>query len=662
MFSTVLVANRGEIARRVMRTCRRLGIRTVAVFSDADQDAPHVAEADTAVHIGAAPATDSYLDVDAIIDAAIRSGADAIHPGYGFLSENPALAEACDAKGIVFVGPPAEAVRLMGDKAAAKRHLEAAGVPVVPGVHGEVLDDEALRAATTEIGLPVLIKAVAGGGGKGMRAVRDAAELDAAVTAARREAQGAFGDDRLIVERLVDDPRHVEVQVLGDTHGTVVHVFERECSVQRRHQKVLEETPSPAVDPDLRQRMGQAAVTAAEAVGYVGAGTVEFLLAPDASFYFLEMNTRLQVEHPVTELVTGLDLVELQLRVAAGEPLPFAQDELEQRGHAIEARVYAEDAAAGFLPQTGDVLIARWPDGPDIRVDAGVETGGAVTRFYDPMLAKLVVHADSREAAVARLLSQLRSTTVLGVTTNLEFLADAVAHPAFGRGELTTSFIDDHLADWSPAPTPVAMLAAAARCAMQERTQATDPWETVGPWRASGLGGWHVWLRDRGERHELHVVGGLQRFDVTIDDDRHEVRVLHDVVAADGGRDLDLVVDGESAHLAVVTRRQQVWLHGLGLTRRLEVEPLTRHADPGRAAAGAAFTAPMPGAVAAVEIDAGDHVPAGATMMVVEAMKMEHPIKAPVAGTVTAIHVAVGDPVDGTTVLLEFEPDPEEET
>ena len=666
MFRRVLIANRGEIARRVIRSCRELGVETVAVYSDADADEPHVREADEAVRVGPPPATDSYLVIDRVIDAARRTGADAIHPGYGFLSENAAFAEACADAGITFIGPSPEVIRLMGDKAAAKRQLEAAGVPVVPGRHDEDLTDAHLTAAAEDIGYPVLVKAVAGGGGKGMRAVEGPEDLQDALDAARREAQNAFGDDRLIIEKLVTRPRHVEVQVFGDTQGHVIHVLERECSVQRRHQKVVEETPSPAVDADLRARMGEAAVRAAEAVGYVGAGTVEFLLSDTGEFYFLEMNTRLQVEHPVTELVTGLDLVAMQLEVAAGAPLRVRQADIAPQGHALEVRLYAEDAAGGFLPQTGPVHRFDVPTAPDVRVDSGVETGSTVSRFYDPMLAKLVVHAPDRTASIERMRWLLAHTTVLGVTTNLDFLATIVDHDVFRSGDLTTTFIDDHLPDWEPEATPPQLLTAVAVTLQRGQETAPagsgdgdlhSPWRALGPWRVGQVGGWRLTLRDGSTDHHLDVVGraGVYRI-------RREGQVSEVIVTGGDDHALRLEIDGHEVPAAVVRDGDTVWAHVAGATRRLTIVPATHRADPDAVTGHTAFTSPMPGSVISVNVAAGDTVSAGTTMVVVEAMKMEHAIKAPVDGTVSAVHVAPGDTVDAESALLEFDPATEDDT
>jgi acetyl-CoA carboxylase biotin carboxylase subunit len=498
----LLVANRGEIALRIIRACREMGIETVAVYSDADATARHVRAADFAIRIGPAPPSESYLKISAVIDAARAAGADAVHPGYGFLSERAAFADACVSAGLVFVGPPAAAIERMGSKIGARALLEKAGVPLVSGRAPEDQSDGGIAAAAQEIGFPVLIKASAGGGGKGMREARDAKTLAQAIPAARREAQSAFGDGTLYVERLIERPRHVEIQIVADDHGHAVHLFERECSVQRRHQKIIEESPSPALTPAIRERMGAAAVAAAQTAGYRNAGTIEFLLdgqGDDARFYFLEMNTRLQVEHPVTELVTGTDLVRAQLLVAMGHPLPWRQQDLCQRGHAIECRVYAEDPANGFLPQAGPLRLYREPSGPGIRIDSGVEEGADVPVQYDPMLAKLIASADTRDLAIARATAALRAFPILGVRTNVPFLIKILEQPAFRAGDLHTGFVDDHLAALLEAPAPSDVVLAAAAFATSNASEAGGggPQQTGGrspqqlindPW--SRLTGW----------------------------------------------------------------------------------------------------------------------------------------------------------------------------
>jgi len=461
MFNKILVANRGEIAIRILRACRELGIKTVAVYSAADREALHVRFADQAVEIGDSAPRESYLNLPKVIEAAKSTGADAIHPGYGFLSENAAFAEAVSAAGLTFIGPPATAIRAMGDKAESKITMKAAGVPTVPGAENLSGEAEFIEAAE-RIGYPVLVKAAAGGGGKGMRVVNSAREMSEALAAARRESQNAFGDERLLIEKYIEHAHHIEFQVFGDQHGNLVHLFERECSVQRRHQKIIEESPSPLLTPELREQMGATAVAAARAVGYFNAGTVEFIFDSRLSnFYFLEMNTRLQVEHPVTELVTGLDLAQWQIRVAAGEPFPFKQADLTQRGHAIECRLYAEDAAGGFLPSTGRILQFVEPRGPGIRVDAGIATGSEVTHFYDPLLAKIIISAENREAALQRMRAALRETVLHGVTTNLDFLQAILAHPAFAEGKIHTRWVETEF-DWRPPQLSIEALIAAA--------------------------------------------------------------------------------------------------------------------------------------------------------------------------------------------------------
>ena len=499
-FRKILIANRGEIAVRVMRSCRELGVATVAVHSEADRDSMHVRMADEAVEIGPAPAAQSYLLKDRILDAARATGAQAIHPGYGFLSENPEFADAVRDAGLVFIGPTGAAMRAMGHKTSARAAMAKANVPIVPGYQESQADDD-LAAAADRIGYPVLVKATAGGGGKGMRVVHAAADVREAIGGARREAAHAFGDDRIYLEKYFDGARHIEFQVLADRHGHVVHLFERECSVQRRHQKIVEETPSPAVDDDLRRRMGAAAVAAARAVHYENAGTIEFLLGPDKDFYFLEMNTRLQVEHPITELVTGRDLVQAQLLVAAGEPLPFDQEQLSQRGHAMECRVYAEDPANGFLPDTGPLFTVVEPRGPGVRVDSGVASGDTITHHYDPMIAKLVVLAEDRASAIRRMQKALGDYVILGVTTNLPFLRDVLDHEVFQRGGATTRFIDQHMSEWQPAsevPPDEVLIAAALADALGGGAAAAASGCAAAT--AGGADAWGPWRRTDGFR------------------------------------------------------------------------------------------------------------------------------------------------------------------
>jgi 3-methylcrotonyl-CoA carboxylase alpha subunit len=654
MFSKILIANRGEIACRVIRTARRMSIATVAVYSEADAGALHVTLADEAWPIGAPSPRQSYLDAAKIIAAARASGAEAIHPGYGFLSENAEFAEACADAGIVFIGPPPAAIRAMGSKAAAKALMEAHGVPVVPGYHGAAQDDERLLAEAEHIGFPVMLKASAGGGGRGMRVVRDVGEFARALDGARREAKGAFGDDTMLVERYLERPRHIEVQVFGDSHGNIVHLYERDCSIQRRHQKIVEEAPAPGLDPARRQFIGEAAIAAARAVSYVGAGTVEFIAPaePDRdAFYFMEMNTRLQVEHPVTEAVTGVDLVEWQLRVAAGERLPLCQDAIALLGHAIEVRLYAENPARGFLPATGTLAALHLPEGEGIRVETGIRAGDAVTPFYDPMLAKIIAWGDDRAAARARLLRALAATALVGVATNLGFLARVVADADFAAGGVDTGFIERRRdALFAPAgPLPEAALAAAAlfRLTAAPTTISADPWACRDGWRlnlapapqtlilrsdggehavaATSVGdGWRLELGDRGCAAAVeHLADG--RLAVALDGIRRVTRVIAH------GTSLAVFLDGES------------WL--------LEaVDPLAPPAD---AVLGAGrLTAPMPGRVVQIFVAAGDAVRQGQPLLVVEAMKMEHTVAAPRDGTVAAVHYAPGDLVEEGAELI----------
>ncbi|WP_060180381.1 acetyl/propionyl/methylcrotonyl-CoA carboxylase subunit alpha [Streptomyces sp. IMTB 1903] len=667
MFSTVLVANRGEIAVRVIRTLRELGIRSVAVFSDADADARHVREADTAVRIGPAAAAESYLSVERLLDAAKRTGAEAVHPGYGFLAENAAFAQACTDAGLAFIGPPASAISLMGDKITAKETVKAAGVPVVPGSSGSGLTDAELVAAASEIGMPVLLKPSAGGGGKGMRLVRDEAVLAEEIAAARREARSSFGDDTLLVERWVDRPRHIEIQVLADAHGNVVHLGERECSLQRRHQKVIEEAPSVLLDDKTRAAMGAAAVDAARSCGYVGAGTVEFIVpgGDPSSYYFMEMNTRLQVEHPVTELVTGLDLVELQLRVAAGEALPVTQDDIRLTGHAIEARVCAEDPARGFLPSGGTVLALSEPSGGAVRTDSGLTAGVPVGSTYDPMLSKVIVHGPDRPAALRMLRAALADTVILGVQTNAGFLRRLLAHPDVVSGDLDTGLVERDLSGLLPQGVPPEVYAAAALLAGTARearsTGWADPFDAASGWRLGGTPAWTV--------HHFRLPG-QDPVEVRTRQVGAEQDILLDAVdsgaAPARGRLVSRTPDTVTVELDGVTHRfsHAASPEGTWLGRDADSWHVQRH-DPvsahGAASAGAdTLAAPMPGTVTVVKVAVGDKVSAGQSLLVVEAMKMEHVISAPHAGTVTELDVSPGTTVAMDQVLAVVTPDEEE--
>jgi acetyl-CoA/propionyl-CoA carboxylase biotin carboxyl carrier protein len=651
MFDTVLVANRGEIAVRITRTLRALGIRSVAVYSDADAGARHVREADDAIRLGPAAAAESYLNAERILAAARRAGAQAVHPGYGFLSENAAFARACAAAGLVFIGPPPAAVEAMGDKIAAKATVAAAGVPVVPGAGAPGLSDAGLAAAVAGIGFPVLIKPSAGGGGKGMRLVSSARELPAALAGARREALAAFGDGTLLAERYISRPRHIEVQVMADGHGHVIHLGERECSLQRRHQKIIEEAPSPLLDDRRRAAMGAAAVEAARSVGYVGAGTVEFIVPGDSpeDFWFLEMNTRLQVEHPVTELVTGLDLVELQVRVAAGEPLPVRQDQVRVTGHAVEARVYAEDPARGFLPTGGTVLALREPALPHVRVDSGLAEGMTVSSAYDPMLAKIIAHGPDRGTALRRLDGALARTAVLGVTTNIGFLRALLTDPDVAAGRLDTGLVERIVPGSGAAAAPDDVLAAAALARLlllEPAGSGGSPWDIPDGWRVGGP----AWTTVR------LAAGAADPVPVRIRGragSAAEVSVGAAGPAAaraefDAG-DLVVIRDGETrryayAH-AVAGGRATAWLARGGQSWMLaEEEPLA--AGPVPAAGGdGVVRSPMPGTVLAVKAAPGDQVSSGQPLVIVEAMKMEHTVRAPADGVVAELTAVPGQQV-----------------
>lgn len=647
MLRTVLVANRGEIAVRIIATLRRMAIRSVAVYSDADAGAPHVVAADTAVRLGPAAAGRSYLSIERVIDAARTTGADGIHPGYGFLSENARFARACAAAGIVFIGPPPEAIELMGDKIRGKHAVSAAGVPVVPGFAerpGEPMPDAELAERAAETGYPVLIKPSAGGGGKGMRVVGEPGELADAVAAARREATSAFGDPTLLVERYIGDPRHIEIQVFADTLGGAVHLGERECSLQRRHQKVVEESPSPLLDDARRAAMGASAVAAARACGYVGAGTVEYIVSaadPDR-YHFMEMNTRLQVEHPVTEAVTGLDLVEWQVRVAAGEPLPLRQDEVRLRGHAVEARVYAEDPARGFLPTGGPVLALAEPAGDGVRVDSGIAAGGTVGGDYDPMLAKVIGHGADRATALRRLDRALAGYTVLGLGTNVGFVRNLLGHPDVVAGTMTTGLIgaalDELTADQVPGEIPVAAaLATRSRSAPArpgaDRFAAADGWRLSGPaWttvrvRVAGREPVEVRLAGTAGDARVSIAGGQPSPAALSWTDEHRLRLDH---------------AGRSHLLHAAWQGDTLWLGAGGRTWACTGEEPLAAAGRTATATDGVVRSPMPGTVIAVKAAVGDHVEAGTPLLIVEAMKMEHLVTAPVDGRVTELNARVG--------------------
>ena len=664
MFTSVLVANRGEIARRVFRTASRLGLRTIAVYSEADAEAPHVRDADEAVLIGPAPARESYLNMAAVLDAARRTGAEAIHPGYGFLSENAEFAEAVAAAGVVWIGPPPSAIRAMGLKDAAKRLMAEAGVPVTPGYLGDDQSEDRLASEAGAIGYPVLIKAVAGGGGKGMKKVEAAGEFSAALASAKREAAAAFGDDRVLIEKYVTRPRHIEVQVFGDAHGNAVHLFERDCSLQRRHQKVIEEAPAPGMDPATREAVCAAAVRAARAVDYVGAGTVEFIADVSEGLradrvWFMGMNTRLQVEHPVTEMITGLDLVEWQLRVAAGEPLPLRQEEIGISGWAMEARLYAEDPAKGFLPSIGPLDHFLLPEDEGVRIDTGVEEGGEVSQFYDPMIAKIIVHADTREDAAIRLAEACREVEVWPVRTNAAFLARCLDHPDFVSGEIDTGFIPQRQEALISAPPSADVFVAALALAAEDAAAAlglpTDG-DRFSPWQATpdGLYGFRLNAEPR-TAHRVEVDGrtvsgaarplspGEWRWLVEHDGRFEEAAILHEHVVVGERKALTFVRTGEGVALfdegaAVEIRETEVAGGGHSETQST-----------------GALTAPMPGKIVAVQTKAGDTVEKGRPLVVLEAMKMEHAMTAPFDGVVAELPVSAGQQVSEGTLLVRVE-------
>jgi 3-methylcrotonyl-CoA carboxylase alpha subunit len=668
MFAKILVANRGEIACRVIRTAKALGIQTVAVYSDADANALHVQMADEAVHIGGSAPTDSYLMMDNVIAAAGQTGSEAIHPGYGFLSENAAFCQLCEKNDLVFIGPPVGAIEAMGSKSAAKKIMEGAGVPLLPGYHGADQDPQLLKNAATDIGYPVLLKAVSGGGGKGMRQVHSPDEFDQALAAARREALSGFGDDDMLVEKYLQQPRHVEVQVFCDASGNGVYLFERDCSVQRRHQKIIEEAPAPKLPDGVREKMGEAALRAAAAVNYVGAGTVEFLLNASGDFYFMEMNTRLQVEHPVTEMITGQDLVEWQLKIANGEPLPCSQSDLNITGHAFEARIYAEDPANEFLPAAGKVVWLQQPQASrHVRVDTGVATNDEVGVFYDPMIAKLIVWDENRERALARLDHALASYRIIGVTTNINFLRRLITHTAFRNEELSTDFISVHQsALFEEHSTPISLIAPVAGLYLTLRHEArsqqtsrsssdpTSPWHAVDHWRMNAprthvetivVNDTELTIAiEQTDPHTYLIKANDDSFTVSGSLQGHSLTAI-----VDGHKRSAVLVDHDDSANTVISMFSDAGNFDFNI-RPIDLGEEVAHDD------GSGFKAPMNGTVVEVLVKAGDQVAAGDTLVIMEAMKMEHAIKAPVEGLVSEIYYGKGDLVDGGADLLAFEP------
>ncbi|WLD59377.1 acetyl/propionyl/methylcrotonyl-CoA carboxylase subunit alpha [Salinispirillum sp. LH 10-3-1] len=666
MFNKILIANRGEIACRVIKTARALGVRTVAVYSDADVQAQHVLLADEAVHIGPAPSRESYLLIDKVIAAAVSTGAEAIHPGYGFLSENAEFARACAKANIVFIGPPIGAIEAMGSKSAAKQIMEKAGVPLVPGYHGADQNPEILRKTAEDMGYPVLLKAVAGGGGKGMRVVWQASELDEAIKAARREGENAFGNGDLLVEKYLTKPRHVEIQVFCDQHGNGVYLAERDCSIQRRHQKVIEEAPAPGLSETTRQAMGEAAVQAAQAINYVGAGTVEFLYDEDGSFYFMEMNTRLQVEHPVTEMITGQDLVEWQLRVAAGAPLPLTQEQISINGHALEVRIYAEDPEQDFLPATGTLTYLKTPtESRHVRVDTGVVQGDEVSMYYDPMIAKLIVWDVDRASAIRRMVKALEDYRIGGLTTNVSFLRRLANHPAFVAADLDTGFITHHEADLFPAQSvhaaelPILAAFIANQALRRHRSGDDDPWSCLDDWRLNASPRQAIELVQQEESTHFELVPeGKGGFDI------HRMAAPGEASASLGhiqgqvGIDEATVVLNEHRftlgyHLATKPEGQELSLFWQGERHVFLCQPTPNFGTREQDAHG--LTAPMNGTMVALLVEPGQRVEANTPLLVMEAMKMEHSIRAPKDGVVNAFYFQPGETVSAGAELVDFE-------
>lgn len=634
-----------------MRTCRKMGISTVAVYSEADPDAPFVQEADEAFLLGPAPSTESYLRIDKILEAAKRSRSDAIHPGYGFLAESAEFAEACRSAGVTFIGPTPEAIRSMGSKREAKALVDQAGVPVIPGYDGSDQNHAVLAEEATRIGFPVLLKANAGGGGKGMRLVRRQEELSDAIASAAREGQSGFGDGTLLVEKYIDNPRHVEIQILGDRYGDLIHLNERECSIQRRHQKIIEETPSPALDAELRSAMGAAAVLCGKAIDYQNAGTVEFILAPDRSFYFLEINTRLQVEHPVTEYVTGLDLVEEQILIAQGEPLRLSQEQVRFDGAAVEVRIYAEDPSAGFLPQSGEVVDWHLPPADGLRVDTGVETGSKVSIYYDPMLAKIITSGDNRAVALQRMRRALRSLSVQGVVTNRDFLLRVLSHPEFIAGNFDTHFIEQHMQEALNEPPDDSAERCAAVVATLAAQQQRELERVIIPTVPSGWrNNFHTpqWAEyevgDRVHRVEYRHLGE-NVFTISIGETQQQVRV----VSWDDPR-ITLEVDGHRTTARVIMSGDHTYVRADEIDAALALKP--RFPDKASLVPAGGCVAPMPGKIIEIRVSEGDTVQAGQVLLIMEAMKMEHSVSAPQDGTVNQVSVVSGDQVDADTLLV----------
>lgn len=680
MFKTILIANRGEIACRVAETARRLGLKTIAVFSDADAHAKHIASCDVAVRIGPAQANQSYLKGDLILEVARQHGAQAIHPGYGFLSENEEFAQACEKAGVTFIGPPASAIAAMGDKSAAKKLMEQAGVPLVPGYHGDNQEADFLHQQADAIGYPVLIKASAGGGGKGMRVVKTSQEFDAALKSCQRESLASFGDERVLIERYLQKPRHIEIQVFADTFGQCIYMFERDCSIQRRHQKVIEEAPAPNMTPQMRQAMGEAAVAAARAVKYVGAGTVEFIVEPSGRFYFMEMNTRLQVEHPVTEMVTGLDLVEWQLRVAAGEPLPLTQQQLQLSGHAIEARIYAENSEKGFLPSIGRLTHLQFPDhvafaNADVRIDSGVRSGDEISAYYDPMIAKLIVRGTTREQARTRMRQALSDIQIIGVHTNVAFLSRLMEDEAFADADLDTGLIERRKKTLLPEAAPASRVALA--CAVvavlgEEKNQylsgsfgtdcdkfanpspTNEPWSLLDGWRVHGEYCRRFVWKDGDLPREVRLIGSGGTYCL----EEHGERLPFAWIGQrtpDGAFNLVIQVF-DAQHKATVQQqgsRVDVFVRGVHTILSLQ-DPLAQ-AGQGVANVVGGLTAPMPGKIIAVHIGIGQHVKQGDALLVMEAMKMEHAVFAPSDGEIKDLYFGVGDQVSEGVTLVRLE-------